>query len=74
MRELNNDTSKVIERVEAGETVEVTKRGKVVARITPTAPDRKRLAMERILAAPEMDVPDVPELLQELDDLRARRA
>lgn len=35
IRELKNSASKVIERVEAGGTVTVTKRGKPVARIVP---------------------------------------
>jgi prevent-host-death family protein len=35
IRELKNSASKVIERVEGGDTVVVTKRGKPVARIIP---------------------------------------
>ncbi|MEX0973270.1 MAG: type II toxin-antitoxin system prevent-host-death family antitoxin [Solirubrobacterales bacterium] len=36
IRELKNDTSKIIDRVEAGESVTVTRRGKAVARIVST--------------------------------------
>jgi hypothetical protein len=35
---------------------------------------RRRASARRILEAPDMEVPDVPDLLQELDDLRGRRA
>lgn len=34
---------------------------------------RRRAAAERLLAAPDMDVPDVAELSVELDQLRTRR-
>jgi predicted DNA-binding protein len=36
--------------------------------------DRRRDAGRRLLEAPDMDVPDVAELRDELDVLRARRA
>ena len=36
IRELKDGLSAILERVENGETVEVTKRGRTVARITPT--------------------------------------
>jgi prevent-host-death family protein len=35
IRELNQQTASVMARVEAGETVEITKQGKVVGRIVP---------------------------------------
>ncbi|RZS37196.1 prevent-host-death family protein [Herbihabitans rhizosphaerae] len=35
MRELNQDTASVMKRVEQGHALEITNRGKVVARITP---------------------------------------
>jgi prevent-host-death family protein len=35
VRQLNQDTAGVLARVEAGETVEITSRGKPVARIVP---------------------------------------
>jgi len=37
IRELKNGTSRIIERVEAGEPITVTRRGKPVARIVSTA-------------------------------------
>ena len=40
----------------------------------PEVDPRKRAAFEQLMAAEPMPVPDVDELLQELDDLRARRA
>ena len=40
MRELSQRTAKVMALVRAGETVEVTDRGKVVARIVPAVDDR----------------------------------
>ena len=35
IRQLNQDTAGVLARVERGETVEITKRGRLVARIVP---------------------------------------
>ena len=40
MRDLSQRTSKIIALVRAGETVEITDRGKVVARIVPAVADR----------------------------------
>ena len=40
----------------------------------PDADARRRAAGQRILDAPGMPVPDVEELLEELDALRSRRA
>ena len=40
MRELSQHTARVLALVRAGETVEVTDRGKIVARIVPAADDR----------------------------------
>lgn len=39
----------------------------------PAPDDRRRAAGVRILAAPDMPVPDVDELLAEIDALRGRR-
>jgi hypothetical protein len=39
-----------------------------------TPDTQRRAAGSRVLDAPPMDVPDVDALLDELDDLRARRA
>ncbi|HEY1835122.1 MAG TPA: hypothetical protein VGG08_11850 [Solirubrobacteraceae bacterium] len=39
------------------------------------SPDaRKRAAGKRLLQAPDMPVPELPQLIRELDELRARRA
>lgn len=35
VRELNQDTAGVLARVESGETVEITRRGRVIGRIVP---------------------------------------
>lgn len=35
IRELSHETSRTLRRVKGGETVEITERGKVIARITP---------------------------------------
>jgi prevent-host-death family protein len=40
MRELSQRTAKILALVRAGETVDVTDRGKLVARIVPAADDR----------------------------------
>lgn len=38
VRELSHETSRTLRRVKGGETVEITERGKVIARITPAGP------------------------------------
>lgn len=43
-----------------------------IDRGVPSAEDRRQAAARQILAAEPVAVPDVPELLAELDDLRAR--
>jgi prevent-host-death family protein len=48
VRELRQNASVVLRRVEAGETVEVTDRGRPVARIIPIQPDDDPL--ERLMA------------------------
>ena len=45
IRELKNGTSRIIERVEAGEPITVTRRGKPVARIISTATSPHLAAM-----------------------------
>jgi prevent-host-death family protein len=42
IRQVRHDFSTVLNWVEEGERVNVTKRGKVVAMISPPAPDKKR--------------------------------
>lgn len=39
IRLLNQDTASVLARVERGATVEITNRGRVIARITPAEPN-----------------------------------
>lgn len=48
VRELNQQTSRVIERVKRGEVVEVTERGQLVARLVPAEPAPRGL--ERLVA------------------------
>jgi prevent-host-death family protein len=38
IRELNQDTAGVLERVQHGESVEITNRGKPIARLVPISP------------------------------------
>lgn len=38
VRELSHETSRTLRRVKAGETIEITERGKVIGRIVPAAP------------------------------------
>jgi len=44
MRELNQHSSRVIDLVKNGETVEITERGRPVARVVPLTPDADALA------------------------------
>ena len=49
IRDLSHQTSQVLRRVKAGETIEVTERGKVIGRIVPAGPGdtlRDRLIAE----------------------------
>lgn len=41
-RELRNNTAQLLRRVEAGEQVVITRRGKPVASLVPLAPPRRR--------------------------------
>jgi prevent-host-death family protein len=49
VRELNQNTSQVLARVSGGETVEITDRGRPIARLVPVGDDRSTLA--RLVAA-----------------------
>ena len=40
VREFNSNISKALSRVEAGETLDITRNGKVIAEIRPKRPDR----------------------------------
>jgi prevent-host-death family protein len=44
VRELNQNTSQVLARVSGGETVEITDRGRPIARLVPVGDDHKALA------------------------------
>lgn len=44
VRELNQNTSQVLARVSGGETVEITDRGRPIARLVPVSGDRSMLA------------------------------
>jgi prevent-host-death family protein len=48
VRELNQQTSRVVERVKRGEVVEITERGRLVARLVPVEPAPEPL--ERLVA------------------------
>jgi prevent-host-death family protein len=55
VRELNQETSRVLARVKAGETVEVTEHGVPVARLVPVSPAVGLL--QRLVAAGEVRAP-----------------
>ncbi|WP_254858009.1 type II toxin-antitoxin system Phd/YefM family antitoxin [Protofrankia sp. BMG5.30] len=57
VRELNQNTSQVIERVRRGETVEVTDRGHPVARLVPV--ERELSVLERLVAEGQATAPSV---------------
>jgi prevent-host-death family protein len=44
IRELNQNTSQVLARVSGGETVEITDRGRPIARLVPVGNERSTLA------------------------------
>jgi prevent-host-death family protein len=48
--ELNRQTAKVLERVKAGESVEISEYGRPVARITPAAPTTGVPLLDRLIA------------------------
>ncbi len=50
IRQLKAELSKQLRRVEAGETLEVTDRGRVIAMITPAATQDEHPAVKRIWA------------------------
>lgn len=57
MRELNQDTSQVLARVSGGETIEVTDRGRPVARLVPIQPEQSVLS--QLVAAGRAVAPTV---------------
>lgn len=85
VRELRQHASRYLERVKAGETVEVTERGELVALLVP--PTRAQSAHDRLVASGHLIPAARPMVLPEpaplpsgspttaevLDDLRADR-
>ena len=83
MRELRQNASKYLARVKAGETVEVTERGSLIALLTPPRPGDS--ARERLIAEGKLTPAVTPGILPDpinvegppsgevLDDLRADR-
>lgn len=71
IRDLSHQTSQVLRRVKAGETIEVTERGKVIGRIVPASPaDALR---DRLIAEGRMK-PATGDRESFLRDLRRRLA
>jgi prevent-host-death family protein len=63
--------SEVVERAEAGETVEITKRGKLVARVVPIVQPRKPVdvdALERLAARIPSQKQSAVDLIREMRD------
>lgn len=52
--------SELVDRVEAGETIEVTRRGKRVARIVGVTPPRKRIDANELAALTSTMPPQMP--------------
>ena len=85
VRELRQHASRYLDLVKAGETVEVTERGQLVAVLAPPSPGataRERLIAEgrlvpargpRVLPTPVPALPDAPSSAAALDELRAER-
>lgn len=79
--ELNQQTARVLARVEAGEEVTVTDRGRPIARIAPVESDRRsrRLASGALRPAADGGVPTVGTPIRDwsteqmLEDMRGER-
>lgn len=78
MRELSQRTAEIMALVRSGETVEVTDRGKTVARIVPAADRYEQLVAAGVIrpAKRPFDVDDLPEPVENrtgrsIDDLLA---
>lgn len=84
VRELRQHASRYLDKVKAGETVEVTERGRLVALLVP--PTKERTARDRLIAAgvlvPATAAFELPTPVEArdgwsssatLDDLRAER-
>jgi prevent-host-death family protein len=86
VRELRQHATRHLARVKAGETVEVTERGRLIALLVP--PDPERTARERLIAAgqivpatrafqlpdPVAPRPGAPDTRTALDELRDERS
>jgi prevent-host-death family protein len=59
VRELNQHTSRVIDRVKRGIVVEVTERGRPVARVVPVAATPAQGLLERLVAEGRAQAPTV---------------
>lgn len=66
IRELRQKASEYLRRVEAGETIEVTDRGRPVALLTPVpeAPPLERLRASGEIEAGELGFDDLPDPLE----------
>jgi prevent-host-death family protein len=85
VRELRQNASRYLALVKAGETVEVTERGELIAVLTPPSPaatTRERLIAEgrlipatgpRFLPDPVMPSPGAPSVSEALAEQRAER-
>ena len=73
IRELNQQTSQILDRVRAGETIEVTDRGVPIAEIRPVSAERSalaRLAAEGRLTPGLINLAALPALAKEpIDDV-----
>jgi prevent-host-death family protein len=69
IRELRNDVAKVIRRVEAGESIDVTRNGVRVAQITPIRDRGRWKSVDEFRASAHLSPTD-PELLALIQDLR----
>lgn len=80
--ELNQQTARVLARVQAGEEVTVTDRGRPIARIAPVESDRRtrRLTAGALRPAAEIGVPTITSPIhgwsteQMIEDMRGDRA
>lgn len=80
--ELNQQTARVLARVQAGEGVTVTDRGRPIARITPVDADRRarRVASGALRPASECGAPEISSPIrgwstqQMIEDMRGERS
>src|SRR5262245_33069335 len=58
VRELNQNTSQVLARVSSGETIEITDRGRPVARIVPV--DQETIRLHELVSSGRLIPPTAP--------------